>query len=377
MIKIKTKDIFSNCILLVFCFVIIAEFYGIISIRTSQILIMAFGAVSMTYYCGIRKDLRIYTTYYTTFLVFYFWGGLLSWIYNGNADFIELLWPVAFMGVSTVLLFGNVSTKMTSLIFFVYCAITVFLIFQRGGADYLGGTSSRNSVSVFVVLFLIMHLIAAFQNKKSVPIYYGLIAFVTCFAAIGRSGIIISVVIICIFCLIRFENGQSYIRNIKIFAWTILIIVVFYQVIMRLEPELIDNAIGNLMWRGLESKRTIMWSDYLSKSFSSFGNVIFGAKISGTQLLDFYNSNLHNSFLMLHAKYGAFVFLIVVVLMIKSLFYYYKEKNYFYFSSLVLCIIRMNFDYTNFNGILDTILVVLLLYPLYSKQQIKRGIEEK
>ena len=299
----------------------------------------------------------------------------MSWIFNGNADFVELFWPFAFMGMSTVLLFGRVSTKTTSIVFYIYCILTVILIFQKGGADYLGGTSSRNSVSIFVVFFLTMHMVTSFQNKKSISIYYAFVAFITCFSAIGRSGVITSVIVICIFCIFRFEKGQSYIRNIKIFLGAVLATIVLYQLIMYFEPELIENAISNILWRGLESKRTAIWSDYVSKSFSSFGNWFFGSHISGTQLLNLYSENLHNSFLMLHAKYGMVVFLMVIILIIKSIVAYVKDRNFYFLSAMFICLFRMSFDYTNFNGLLDTIFLVLLLYPSYSKQVIKYRTE--
>ena len=144
---------------------------------------------------------------------------------------------------------------------------------------------------------------------------------------------------------------------------------------MYFEPELIENAISNILWRGLESKRTAIWSDYVSKSFSSFGNWFFGSHISGTQLLNLYSENLHNSFLMLHAKYGMVVFLMVIILIIKSIVAYVKDRNFYFLSAMFICLFRMSFDYTNFNGLLDTIFLVLLLYPSYSKQVIKYRTE--
>ena len=78
---------------------------------------------------------------------------------------------------------------------------------------------------------------------------------------------------------------------------------------------------------------------------------------------------------MLHAKYGMVVFLMVIILIIKSIVAYVKDRNFYFLSAMFICLFRMSFDYTNFNGLLDTIFLVLLLYPSYSKQVIKYRTE--
>lgn len=58
MLRIKTKNLFLNSVLLIYCLVVIAEFYGVFSIRTSQIIMIILGAASMAYYCVLRRDLK-------------------------------------------------------------------------------------------------------------------------------------------------------------------------------------------------------------------------------------------------------------------------------------------------------------------------------
>lgn len=57
---------------------------------------------------------------------------------------------------------------------------------------------------------------------------------------------------------------------------------------------------------------------------------------------------MHNSFLMLHAKYGIFDVLLVRVFLLKTIRKLVKERNMYLFTSLILLIIRTNFGYLNF-----------------------------
>ena len=99
--------------------------------------------------------------------------------------------------------------------------------------------------------------------------------------------------------------------------------------------------------------------------FFSIANIVFGAEISGTRLLNFYSSNLHNSILMLHAKYGIIGLSIVLISLIRAGVRMLKERNMYLFVPLVSIFFRMNFDYTNFNGILDTVIIAFFMYAWY------------
>ena len=85
--------------------------------------------------------------------------------------------------------------------------------------------------------------------------------------------------------------------------------------------------------------------------------------------MDEFTTNLHNSFFMLHAKYGLLGLLLVLVAMVCSGWRYLMQRNIHYLFLMAALFWRMNLDYTNFNGILDILLVFLIFYPVLNQNE--------
>ena len=145
---------------------------------------------------------------------------------------------------------------------------------------------------------------------------------------------------------------------------TIILLLVLFCLLLVFSPSLFADVLYNFEKRGIQSTRLIIWRDYIKQAILNFGNFFFGAKIEGTSVLNQYHYNLHNSFLMLHAKYGILGFSMVVVLLIKTIGKLLHERNMYLLSPLLFVLFRMNFDYTNFNGILDIVMIYFLVYSL-------------
>ena len=359
-IKVNKKEFFCNLVYILFGINAMLQYFAFLPIRISNVFFVILGIISLTFIVLSFKGKMLFR--YFLFLLIYIAGGIISYIWNGNADLVEMLWPVAFMGIGALFVFFNVSFKITNFMYFFFCALCLGLIYLKGGVDNLTGNSSRNSISVYILLFLSLNMIQAYKSACSLSILYAVVAVITCLAAIGRSGIITAVLLMVMFFLVDFEKGVSNFKNIKIMIGASVIIAIAYIGINYFFPEIINDAVVNFEWRGLESKRTLIWLDYIKKVCSSIANIVFGAEISGTRLLNFYSSNLHNSFLMLHAKYGIIGLSIVLISLIRAGVRMLKERNMYLFVPLVSIFFRMNFDYTNFNGILDTVIIAFFMY---------------
>ena len=99
-IKITKSDFFSNIIgflVILFCSVLIFQFLGYISILLGNIIQVLIGSVSILI-CILSKGIN-HQTPFLVFVFVYTFFGVTSFIYNGNADIQELLWPLAFMGL--------------------------------------------------------------------------------------------------------------------------------------------------------------------------------------------------------------------------------------------------------------------------------------
>ncbi|MGN0246528.1 MAG: hypothetical protein ACI4DK_11300 [Lachnospiraceae bacterium] len=365
MLIVRKDRLLNNIIYLLYSVNLLLGFFAIVSIRTSNIILMVLGVLSILL-CLMKYGIN-HMSWFFIFIIMYSFFGVLSYLWNGNADLIELLWPIGLMGIGCLIIFSNVSSRVTMIVFFFSCFSIIARIIMSGGVDYLGGSSSRNSVSVYVLLLLSIHMICAYREQVSIKAYYPIVATLTCFIAIGRSGIIMSLLLLGMFLLIDLEDGNSKFRSPKYFIAYVVGLFVVYLVIMRWMPKLINNVIFNFQWRGMRSSRITIWAEYISKIDDSLGNIICGPKIGGTTYLDFYADNLHNSFLMLHAKYGLGGVLLIFYSLIKTVIFAAKKRNMYFLIPIIAILFRMNFDYTNFNGALDTVLIVLLLYPRYSQ----------
>lgn len=363
----KTSDCYylaGNAIIFLFVVILIFQFLGICSVLFGNIILLFLGILSIM--ISIMANGFSRQKYFFSFLFCYISLGFLCFIYNRNADIQELIWPFGFMGVALLLLNVNISYRLFSFLFYSFSFLIILLIIVNGSPDAVEGNSSRNAISQFELLLFSLVCISAFENRKSVTLLYPTTIFVVCVAAIGRSGILMSLIILFLFLFVKLQDGVSKRRKIITLILTIGLSVFAVYIAYRIFPDMFESAILNFKNRQIDSARTFIWHDYLEKTNGSVLNVLLGSNISGTEYLNKYSHNLHNSFFMLHAKYGVGGLILIGFLLIKSIFYFLKNKNFYFLIPLLAMLFRMCFDYTNFNSDFDIVLVFFLLFPHYS-----------
>lgn len=129
---------------------------------------------------------------------------------------------------------------------------------------------------------------------------------------------------------------------------------------------------------GGTSIRTEIWREYILGVLSNAGNFIFGADTSNVMYhwLSFYSGNTHNSFLMLHAKFGIVALLMVIILLFVVLHKSIQEKNYIMMVTVIVAIARMFFDWISFPGLYDILFWYMFLYAL-DKEEYGRQLKEQ
>ncbi len=296
------------------------------------------------------------------FASIYSYAGLISYAYNGNADIQELLWPIGYMGIGLILVNFRVSTIFTSLCYFAYMGIMFSLmIFDRPEASFSFLRFSRNTISVLSLLFFSMHMIAAYRARKSVSIVYPIVMLIVNCLAMGRSGIFTAILCNFLFIAYVYKDDGSHLKKGHMVVTAGIILLVFL-VGGLFFPQVLAGAIHNFSVVGLRSQRIVMWNDYFMQVGKEFTNIIFGAKIQGSPILDEFHENLHNAFIMLHAKYGMMGIMLCGGLLIRTIRRLFLNHNIYLMTPLILILFRMQFDYTNFNGVLDFILIFYLIY---------------
>lgn len=355
---------------------------------------------------GIGKLRRclIFGGIYTVF-------GIISFLYNGNADAIELLWPLGYMSAGLLLVFFRPNTRVCQALFYGYCAVILLTVTLAGDVDAAHFNASRNMISVHVLVFLSIYLISVRKSGERFSVLPFLSAIFLCLVARGRSGIVLAGIfaLYLLICLVFDRRSMCFCGKLDLLFCTAMVLIYCYPVLKAIklpevvpptqqeanmpntpsaepseeppeepseepseEPPHLENTVGqgikNFQARGLRTGRFNIWGDYLKKACSSFMNILLGASINGTPMLDEFSTNLHNSFLMLHAKYGLLGLLLVLLAMACSGWRYLIQRNIHYLFLMAALFWRMNLDYTNFNGILDLLLIFLIFYPAMNQK---------
>ena len=365
-LKIKDLRLIPNFISLSTFFILSAKYFSLLPITTCNILILGLGTFALVS-CFFKSSFRVKE--FIIFLVLYSIFGLLSFFYNSNADIYELLWPLGFMSIGLSYFFERPSFIVSKILFYFFCFIVIYLCFKYGSIDNVSILAlSRNHVSIYAIFYFVLYILSAVYYKKTITLLPPIFFAVVCLLGVGRTGVIVAGFVLLVFLFVKIEEGELKRRQLLHIIVLLVFAILLVFTLLKIYPEIINKALLNLSSRGLETQRTLLWKDYLVKSFSNPLNLFFGSNISGTEYLNRYNLNLHNSILMLHAKYGLGGILLIFVFTIKSFHFFVKTKKYSILLVGIILLIRMNFDYTNFNDCLDLPLIYILMSPYYLKR---------
>lgn len=369
--KLKLNKIkFADILVMSFILLQIIRYFGIIPISMANVLYVILGLISMMYVInkkGIKSQSRVLI--YIYILTFF---GLIGSLANGNIDFQEMFWPIAFSGIALVLLNFKINYNFSRFIYFTTATILIFQIMLSGSASNLETVASRNTISVFILITFSIYAISSYSNNKKITVIPVIIGIIVTVMAVGRSGILSLALLLIFFIIFEFDGMHHRIR----LSYKTLIQIIFALIIIIYSGGVMEKFMSDMLLnfeqRGLESVRTIIWSDYISKTLNSLKYIVFGAPIEGTPVLNRFSSNLHNSFLMLHAKYGMVMVITLVIYVIKSLINFIKVKNYLFFSIFVVLLFRMQFDYTNFSAPMDVVFYYFIHQRYYKNMSITK-----
>ncbi len=375
-IKLPRMRISSCSIESILYVMFIAVEIGTFILRSSFLLrnigLTIIGALCI-FYCLVKNGTRINRPF-INFIAFYTLCGIMSMIVNQNADLQELLWPSAYMGVGLLLLNFKMPFQTAKWTYITVSIVFVVVIFIAGGADNLRMLSSRNTISVYELQLWAVYMISAYQNKEDAKYWSILLGLFVSVISIGRGGIITFAIMLLLFIFFRFKKGESKRTGLGRFVLYLVLLIVLGIIVYRTYGFYINQMISNFKLRGVSSKRLLIWKEYIEATKSSILYCLFGAPQRGSFWMDAYADNLHNSFFELHAKYGLFMFAYIIIILSKRAISFFRRKEIYLFIPLIGMIIRMNADYTNFNSMLDMILIYLLLKPRYEKQMNERVV---
>lgn len=286
---------------------------------------------------------------------------LVSMLYNQNTSLEDFLWVWAYSGPVAIMLFQSVDHRAFTIAFY---AVVAFLLVQIAiGVDSteVFKSGSRNGISSNVIILAVLAYYYRWRQLRKINLLPALLAVPACLYSVGRAGVAISILLLA-FVFVAYlvlEDRPAFLKFL-IVALACALIAIFA---VELFSGLIDSLLERFQREGLESGRAKMWSEYFGLVSTSFGNLLLGAPTMADMSLRiaFQQGNLHNSFLMLHAHFGAIGFVVITVCSVIFLRQLVKRGELFVVGIIGVAIARMLFDGIAFFGPYDLLFMCMVI----------------
>ena len=297
---------------------------------------------------------------------------LISRAYNKNADLPELIWNISFTGIAALLYYRKINIICMYIVFYVAAIYCIFLALKgyniQDGLDVGGSINNISTLLIFLVapIYLEYHKNSRNDLLPYLPVILTLIISIW---TASRAGILsLSVLVLFVVFYNIKEKKSAYI-------YVGILILMIFLFGSKFEDIFYSNIIDKMDRYGTDSSRIFIWNEYLGK-LNNFLDVFLGVEYNKTRdfWISFYDGNLHNSFLMLHSKYGLIGFVIMLLWIFRSFVKSLKSHDYIYIYILITVCIRASFDWCAFPGIFDVLFWFYVFYVIDNKNRLELKI---
>lgn len=365
--SIRLRQIIENtCIYLFFFLTVVIFLYNYNTyIFYFRLGIMAIGAFLGFCYCFEKKGLFYYPLLFLLLIIvcwiicFIFQDG-----YN-NYPSRYMIYTILYLGLSILLFKNNYNHKATILLFlFLVFSLLLRLVLVSDINNVLLATS-RNYVSVLLLLALLFYYVSCHDKKKTASIIPAIISFAICLYFKGRGGIVAMGFLLLALIIYRLKkmHNRTYRNLLVIFA--IVICIIIGMVLLNTNVHDGDDSFFSYFSRFedkgiVDADRTEYWGKFFLNNSASLDNFLLGSNV----LLIRPDGNLHNSFLQSYASFGLIGFIAIIVLIIKAIIYGIKMKDGLWIVLFVSLIIRAFTDQVLFQGYCEVFLYYFAFYWL-------------
>ena len=348
-VTLNKSNVLSHFTGFIFVLMAIVDVYRYIPIMILTIAILSIAVFVLSF---PMKN----TNYFSPAMLFIMFLLIMSLVNlfftdNGYGGSITLIGNLL---LSYVYLTGK-NNKMTIWIVVGYLVTILFISYKlfilNLSANELYSGLSRNHAGfavVFWTVFLLFHLKVTYNIY---PIILPLICVILSFYLIGRTSLIVSLLLLLVVFFFKFKQNR-FVHALLI----ILALFVGYYLWLKFETILLKDT--NLA-QGLDTPRWKLWRIY----FENLNPINFftGIDVTTLQMYNKFGGNPHNSFIKFHSRVGigsiAFICLFFI-----SLYTYLIRKNNYIFWLLILLTIRASFDGDILVGNFDFIFFIITFY---------------
>jgi len=321
---------------------------------------------------SIPKIARSYTI-----IMFLGWGFVL---FNNNISQGFAFFPIVLSSVGIALWIYRTSKiykrlhlwlSLFLICFIVFYVLIIFFL-QLNIAEFTN--ASRNHVSVAVLTISSYYCIVRRQNNVSINLVIPIFVLILSFISVGTAGII---------CALIFLSGFIFGKNKHSLILVILIglSIVNFPKIIDLAYEVDENIVNKFEFERLTGEDTRYSIIYFYFSNISLKEIFFGKPFDDLfwfvlkENKVIYSYNLHNSYLLLHAKIGILiipVFTIIFLMLIKLI----KKDSLVLF--LFLAVLARAFSDTVVfaHGYYDWSVFLIFIYA-FDKNQVNKVLNNK
>lgn len=330
-------------------------------------LVAAIGGVCLLYACLKKRSSPLFGIIFgfascVSLLMF------VSMVYNSNTSLEDFLWVWAYAGPVSIMLSQSVDYRVFTISFYV---VVVFLFVQIAiGTDSMEvfRSGSRNGISSFVIILVVLDYYYRWRQLQKISLIPAMLTVPICLYGVGRAGVAVSAMLL-MFVLSAYLITTRKPAFLKVFI-SILVVGLVAILLTGLFSGLVDSFLARLEREGLGGGRAKMWSEYSGLILASPGNLLFGAPTMADLSLRIaiQQGNLHNSFLMLHAHFGALGFGAVVVCLIVFCKRLLGIGEWFLAGILAIAMTRTLFDGIAFFGPYDLIFMCMIVPVLCGRR---------
>ncbi len=260
--------------------------------------------------------------------------------------------------------------------YFLYSAYVIFRMLTARGGYYMFYAASRNALSVLLLIWLFFLYNVYRKAGKVLPIRDVVLFFVGCVIATGRGGIISGFVLIVCFWLLDLRENALH-RNWKYQSrWLSLVVVAIVAFVYA--SRNMESIMSQYLFRfsdtaSLRSSnaRIEAWELYINEC-KNFWVFLFGGN-TNRLLPESYAGNLHNSVLMMHARFGIAGFLYSLFIFFSAVILAIKKKEYHMGALIIVFFIRAMTDQLFPAKIGDIALWIVIFYRLKWKRSKIKG----
>lgn len=307
------------------------------------------------------------------FIFLYFLTGLANTILIKNQGITDVINSLLFIGI-TVLMFSYPMTYVHGTVIFYGTALVFAYSAVRGIAATSVLTSTRNFISVFLLLAAGFYYVGVSNTQKKLTIRNlipSVVCFVLCVWAMGRGGILSGLLLLLMITIYYVFNRVE--KNAFRYCIVGLLILASLGFLVFSGINLMDLffSLGKWNSRGADaSDRLILWTAYFDKMKENPLFLLLGAPMDQIPAIHVFDNNCHNCFVQLHAYNGVIMLCTFLFLYVRACLFCLRTKNITILSVLLVLFVRGMTDKFMF-GQYGMILIVNLVFIPYLQEPLR------